>query len=141
MCVASQPGMNPVNAGGIISGLSYAADCYVNDREMKLDEAILSIGFGVLSGKISGAGANKNVVLNNTIENAKHTVARETRRANQQYANKVIASTIRSRNDVLSSAALISSSRFAAASGAANGGMEAYRGVELLPDAPAWKPW
>ena len=46
-------------AGGVIGGLSFAADCYVNDKAMKLDEAILSVGMGVVSGRIGGSGANK----------------------------------------------------------------------------------
>jgi RHS repeat-associated protein len=92
-------------AGGVIGGLSYAADCYVNDKAMKLDEAILSVGMGVVSGRIGGSGANEKMVLSNAAKSAKQTIARESRRANQQYAQKVIAATISSRNNTFASTA------------------------------------
>ena len=128
-------------AGGVIGGLSYAADSYVNDNEMKLDEALLSVGMGVVSGLIGGAGANKKMVLSNAAKSAKQTIAREGRRANQQYAQKVIASTISARNSMFSSTALNSSFKFAVGSGVSNGVTGIYSSLGWFPNLPAWKPW
>ena len=55
---------------------------------------LVAAGAGYLSGKIGGAGANENMVLTNAYNSAKQTISRETRRANQKYAGKVIAKTI-----------------------------------------------
>ena len=128
-------------AGGVIGGLSYAADCYVNDKAMKLDEAILSVGMGVVSGRIGGSGANEKMVLSNAAKSAKQTIARESRRANQQYAQKVIAATISSRNNTFASTAWVASFRFAAGTGISNGATGKYSSLELFPNAPTWKPW
>ena len=128
-------------AGGIIGGVSYAADCYVNDREMKLDEAVISVGMGVVSGRIGDHSANKKMVLTNTSKSAKQTFVRESRRANQQYAQKVISATISSRNNTFASVAWTSSLKFAAGSGIANGVTVGYSALGFFPDAPAWKPW
>ena len=128
-------------AGGIIGGLSYAADCYVNDNAIKLDEALLSVGMGVVSGRIGGPGANENMVLSNTYKNAKQTIAREMRRANEKYAEKVILKTIASRNNVFSSSSWGSSLRFAIGTGASSGVTIKYSTLGLLPNAPSWKPW
>ena len=128
-------------AGGVIGGLSYAADCYVNDKAMKLDEAILSVGMGVVSGRIGGSGANEKMVLSNAAKSVKQTIARESRRANQQYAQKVIAATISSRNNTFASTAWVASFRFAAGTGISNGATGKYSSLELFPNAPTWKPW
>ena len=128
-------------AGGVIGGLSYAADCYVNGKEMKLDEAILSVGMGVISGRIGGAGANEKLALSDAARSAKQAIAREARRANQKYAQKAIARTISSRNNVFANTAWVASFRFAAGSGVSNGVTGKYSSLGLFPDAPTWKPW
>ena len=128
-------------AGGVIGGLSFAADCYVNDKAMKLDEAILSVGMGVVSGRIGGPGANEKMVLSNAAKSAKQTIARESCRANQQYAQKVIAATISSRNNTFASTAWVASFRFAAGTSISNGATGKYSSLELFPNAPTWKPW
>lgn len=108
---------------------------------MKLDEALLSVGMGIVSGRIGKAGANGKMVLSNAAKSAKQTIARETRRANQQYAQKVIASTISTRNNIFSSTTWGASFRFAAGSGVSNGVTGIYSSWGLFPDAPTWKPW
>ena len=128
-------------AGGVIGGLSYVADCYVNDKAMKLDEAVLSVGMGVISGRIGGPGANEKMVLSNAAKSAKQTIARETRRANQKYAQKVIAATISSRNNTFATTAWAASFRFAAGTGVSNGFNGSYSSWGWFPDAPTWKPW
>lgn len=130
-----------VVAGGIIGGLSYVADCYANDKAMKLDEAMLSVGMGALAGKIGGAGANDKMALSNAANSAKQTIAREARRANQKYAQKVISATIRSCNNTFATTAWIASFRFAAGTGVSNAANVIYSGFGWFPDAPAWKPW
>ena len=52
-----------------------------------------AIFFGGLSGWIGGAGANQNLELTNMMEAGKKTLVRESRRVNQVYAQKMIAST------------------------------------------------
>ena len=128
-------------AGGVIGGLSYAADCYVNDKAMKLDEAVLSVGMGVISGRIGGSGANEKMALSNAAKSAKQTIVRETRRANQKYAQKVIAAAICSRNNAFATTAWVASFRFAAGTGVSNGVNGKYSSWGLFPDAPTWKPW
>ena len=128
-------------AGGVISGLSYAADCYVNDKAMKLDEAVISVGMGVVAGRIGGAGANEEMVLTNAANSAKQAIARETRRANQDYAQKAIAAAISSRNNTFATTAWASSARFAVGTGFSNGVNAFWSKRGLFPDAPTWKPW
>ena len=128
-------------AGGIIGGLSYVADCYFNDRAMRLDEAIASVGMGVLSGKIGGAGANKGFTLTKLIDGSKRIADRELRRANQQYAQKAIASTMGYRNNILSYTTWGASARFAAGCGASNGAIGVLSRVNTYWDVPEWKPW
>ena len=127
--------------GGVIGGLSYAADCYVNDRAMKADEAILSVGMGIVSGQIGGPGANENMLLSNAVHSARQTIARETRRANQQYAQKVISATIASLDDIFSISTWSASFRFAVGSGVSNGVTGKYSSQDLFPNVPSWKPW
>lgn len=128
-------------AGAAIGGLSYAADCYVNDREMKLDEAVLSIGMGIVSGRIGGSGANENMALTSVINSTKQTIVRESRRANQQYALKAVASTISYRNNIISVSTWSSSFRFSLGCGLSNGFTSSYSKLDLFPKAPTWKPW
>ena len=130
-----------VIAGGVIGGLSYAADCYVNNKAMKLDEAIFAVGMGAASGRIGGSGANEKMVLSNAIKSTKQTIVRENRRANQKYAQKVIETTIRSRNNTLASTAVVSSFRFAAGSVVSNGFSGFYSKVGLFSNVPTLKPW
>ncbi len=128
-------------AGAAIGGLSYAADCYVNDREMKLDEAVLSIGMGIVSGRIGGSGANENMALTSVINSTKQTIVRESRRANQQYALKAVASTISYRNNIISVSTWSSSFRFSLGCGLSNGFTSSYSKLDLFPKAPTCKPW
>ena len=113
----------------------------MNILGMKLDEAVISVGMGVVSGRIGGSGANEKMVLTNTSKSAKQAIVRESRRANQQYAQKAISATISSRNNMFASTAWTSSLRFAAGSGIANGFTVGYSALGFFPDAPAWKPW
>ena len=69
------------------------------------------------------------------------SVARETRRANQKYAQKVIAATISSRNNTFAATAWAASFRFAAGTGVSNGINGSYSSWGWFPDAPTWKPW
>lgn len=128
-------------AGGVIGGLSYVADCFVNDKAMKLDEAILSVGTGVLSGRLGGDGANKGKMLSDTIENVEQVISRELRRNNQKYAQKAIAKTVNSLNNTLELAAWSASSRFATGCGVSNGLNMKYGELGLFPEAPSCKPW
>lgn len=128
-------------AGGVIGGLSYVADCYANDKAMKLDEAILSVGMGSISGRIGGPGANEKMVLSNAAKSAKQTIARETRRTNQKYAPKVIASTISARNNTFASTAWVASFSFSVGSVVSNGVTGKYSSLGLLPNVPTWNPW
>ena len=86
-------------SGGVVGAVSYAADCYVNDKAMKLDEALFSVGAGLVSGLIGGAGANSKVMLTNISKSTKQIIARESRRANSNYAQKVITAAIGFRNN------------------------------------------
>ena len=107
--------------GGLVSGLSYVADCCVNDQPVQLDEALVSSISGVASGIISGPGVNHGKVLTNAIKSTKKTILRESRRANQKYAQKQISKAIAYRNNLLSSKALGGSIMFTATSFASNG--------------------
>ena len=69
------------------------------------------------------------------------SVARETRRANQKYAQKVIAATISSRNNTFAATAWAASFRFAAGTGVSNSINGSYSSWGWFPDAPTWKPW
>ena len=128
-------------AGGVIGGLSYAADCYVNDKAMKLDEAIVAVGSGVISGKIGGSGANQKMALTNVYDSTRNTIAREARRANQTYAQKAVASALSYRNNTVANAAWASGFRFAAGSEVSNASNIAYSRWGIFRNAPSWKPW
>lgn len=128
-------------AGGVIGGLSYAADCYVNDEAIELDDAVASVFIGTVFGYLGGPGANEGQVLTNTIRSAKETVAREVRRANQRYAQKVILSTMTYRNNILRSAALKGGVGFATSNITTDMSTKMFGAFELFPNAPAWKFW
>ena len=128
-------------AGGIIGGLSYAVDCYANKRAMKLDEAVFSVGMGVLSGRMGGPGANRKMTLSNTIKDTRRTFLREARRNNQKYAQKVVASAIKYRNNVLSSTAWSAGFKFAAGAGVTNIATGMWTKAGLLPNAPTYAFW
>ena len=130
-----------VVAGGVMGGLSYVADCYVNNKAMKLDEAILSVGAGALSGLIGGAGADKDDVLSTAYYGTKRIIEKQTHKANQKYAQKVITRAISSRNNVLESAALESTTRFTLGTFAYNFITEKLGRSGLFSNAPTWKPW
>ena len=128
-------------AGGIIGGVSYAVDSYVNDVAITLDGMILSVGMGAVSGLIGGSGANKNNTLTTTITTLKKTIAREARRANQTYAQKAVSSAVSYAGNILSTTAWSSSVKFAAGCGIANGATVAYSENRLLVDWPSFVPW
>ena len=128
-------------AGGVIGGLSYAADCYVNNKAMRLDEAVISVGMGVVSGRIGGSGANEKMVLSNAAKSTRQTIVRESRRANQKYAQKIIAAAISSRNDLFANTAWIASMRFAAGTGISNGVTGKIGSLGLFTNSLEWKPW
>ena len=88
-------------AGGVTSGLSYAADCAVNNKSFNMKEAAGSALMGALSGGLGGNGSNYKNVLTDTINGTKKVVVREMRRENKKYANKVIKSAVASRNNTL----------------------------------------
>ena len=126
--------------GGFVGGLSYIADCYVNDKAVKADEALLSVGMGVVSGRIGGAGTNEKMVLTNAAKSAKQTIARETRRANQKYAQKVIAETIGARNNLFAYTAWSAGFKFTVGSVVSNVSTVGYNSLGLFPDMPALNP-
>ena len=128
-------------AGGIIGGLSYVADCYFHDKAMKLDEAIVSVGMGVISGQIGGPGANEHMALTNVIKSTKTVMAREARRANRQYAQKAIMSAIRYRNNTISVSSWSSSFLFSTGTGISNAVTGAYSELDWLPNFLSYKPW
>ena len=128
-------------AGGIIGGLSYVADCYFHDKAMKLDEAIVSAGMGVMSGQIGGPGANEHMALTNAIKSTKTVMAREARRANRQYAQKAIMSAIRHRNNTISASSWSSSFLFSTGTGISNAVTGAYSELDWLPNFLSYKPW
>ena len=106
--------------GGAIGGLSYVTDCFVNNSQITLDGAAMSIAMGILSGRVGGPGANQNYTLTNTILSLKRSVLREGRRANQKYAQKAIMSLATYVNNIFAEIVLDSSVLFAAGCGIAN---------------------
>lgn len=96
---------------------------------------------GVISGHIGGSGANENMFLSNAAKSAKQTIAREARRENQKYAQKVIAETIRSRNNIFATTAWSASFRFAVGTGISNGVSGHYGSWGWFPNAPTLKLW
>ena len=127
-------------AGGVVGGLSYVADCYVNDKAIKLDEAVLAVGMGVFSAKIGGAGANQKMVLTNVYESTRNTIAREAYRANQKYAQKAVAAALSYRNNTIASTAWASGFRFVAGSEVSNAFNIGYSRWAPF-NTPIWKPW
>lgn len=110
-----------IGLGAVIGGVSYAVDCVVNNKSMKLDEMIVSVGMGAVSGRIGGPGANQNMVLTNTIKTSMKTTAIMSARNCVTYAAKRIAATNAWRNNILSVNVWSSSARFAAGTGVSNG--------------------
>ena len=101
-------------ASGIIGGLSYVADCYVNKSKMNIVEAGAAVVGGYISGKIGGDGANKNLTLTNTYNYAKQKVARESRRIWKKYAQKAATSAISYCKNTFALAAWSGGSKYAA---------------------------
>lgn len=101
-------------------------------QEIKLDEVIIATASGAISGLIGGSGANENLVLTNAIKGTKQAVTRELRRANQKYAQKVIASAISRRNGLLTSAISSASTKFGVGAGVANATIEEYKTIDLF---------
>ena len=128
-------------ASGVMGGLSYAADCYVNDRAINLGEAAVSVVMGVASGIIGGPGANKDLVLSNAARSVKQTIGRETRRANQRYAQKVIAAAVSSRNNTFSSIGLASIFKFTIGTGLSNFVNGKASSCRSFRNAPILEPW
>ena len=91
--------------GGIISGVSYAADCYVTKKAPNIVDAAFEIGSGVLSGRSGKSGVNKGAELSDLYYRTKQKIARERRRENQSYAAKAIRSAVSYRNNVFACAA------------------------------------
>ena len=141
-CVAASPLGLPgqIIAGGVIGGLSYGADAYVNDSEVTLDGAVISIGMGMLSGLIGGKGANHNFALTDAIKSTKNTLAREARRANQQYAQKVITTSINNRNNTLKFAACVSSLRYAGGAFVSSNITSWYSNNRIFNKLPSYQP-
>ena len=128
-------------AGGIIGGLSYVADCYVNDKPLKLDDAMLAVGMGYFSGKIGGAGANENMMLTDSAHRTMQVITREAHRANQEYAQKAKARAIGYCINLFEFTTWEASVRFAIGTGVSNGVTTEYGDINPLPQMPSWKPW
>ena len=125
-------------AGGIIGGLSYIADCNVNNVPVKLDTALTSVVSGSMSGYIGGSGVNSKMVLNNTIEGTKKIIGREARRSNQDYAQKRVMSAIQFRNNTLAMAAWSGSAKFSLGLSVSSSVVNIYNSIGLFPNAPTW---
>ena len=130
-----------VTVGGAIGAVSYAADCYVNDKAMRLDEGILATISGCASGFIGGPGANNRYVLSDTIEYLGNTVAREARRQNQTYALKAVTSAYSYARGIVAPTAWWSSVRFSAGTGFSTTLTGLYGRNPWWKNAPSWKPW
>ena len=128
-------------AGGIIGGLSYVADCYVNDKPLKLDEAMLSVGMGYISGRIGGSGANENMMLTDSARRTMQVITREAHRANQEYAQKAKARAIGYCINLFEFTTWEASSRFAIGTGVSNGVTTEFSDKNPFPQMPSWKPW
>ena len=124
-------------AGAAIGGLSYFADCAVNDKKANAFELGMSVGLGVLSGQIGGAGANEHYKLTNLINSSQQVIAREARRSNTKYAAKAITSTVTYKSNTLSMAAWGTSMRFSAGCGISNGALTGFGQLKELISA-AW---
>ena len=128
-------------AGGIIGGVSYIADCYVNNTEITLDGAVVSVLMGIASGAIGGPGANKNNTLTNSVLQFRRTLAREARRANQVYAQKAIASITSYIHNILAVTTWGSSIKFSAGCGVASAITTIYANNRIFSSLPSWNPW
>lgn len=71
------------------------------ENSFNMKEAAGSALMGALSGGLGGNGSSYKNVLTDTINGTKKVVAREMRRENKKYANKVIKSAVASRNNTL----------------------------------------
>ncbi len=107
-------------AGAAIGGGSYYVECKVTGKEVDPLNMGTAIVFGGISGWIGGAGANQNLELTNMIEEEKKTLLREARRANQTYAQKMVASTTTYVRNSIAVAASSAGVRFYAGSRLAN---------------------
>lgn len=97
---------------GVLGAATYIADSKVNNQDITLLGVVSSISFGVLSAKIGGNGANYKFSLSNSMEQAKKSIAREIRRANQKYAQKAIFRISTDLKNQLLDTAIVSSVRF-----------------------------
>ena len=109
-----------IAAGALIGGGSYIADSLINNKTIKLDEAIVATSAGALSGRIGGAGANQYGTLSKAIKLSTKTSAKYATKSSTKYAAKRIASAKSYRNNTLSLSAWGSSARFSAGIGASN---------------------
>jgi len=125
--------------GGALGGVSYIADSYVNQKSMYLGEAGLSIMMGMASGAIGGPGANKGMVLSDTIEFVGKTAAREARRQNQTYAAKALTRATAYGTNILSSTAWEASIRFSAGCGVSSGVTTAASNSGILSWCRFWE--
>ena len=81
------------------------------------------------------------MVLSNVIDSTKKTITCETRRANQQYAQKAIATASSYKSNVIALSTWSASFRFSLGCGVSNGVTSGYSRFGFFPTAPTWKPW
>jgi hypothetical protein len=127
--------------GGGIGGVSYIADCYVNDKPINSGELGFSVVMGMASGAIGGPGANEGLVLTDAIEYMGKAAAREARRANQKYAAKALGNAMSYGSNILSSSAWEASIRFSAGCGVANGFTSSASEYSIFEDCWTWPLW
>ena len=100
--------------GAVIGGGSYAADCAVNKKRIRLDEMTVSVATGAFAGWLGGDGANKEKTLTNTIKIAKKKIERMKLRKCVSYVTKQNARTKAWRNNILSYSVLDGVIKFSA---------------------------
>lgn len=79
--------------------------------------------------------------MTNSILQLKKTIARETRRANQKYAQKAIAAMTSYVYNILDVSAFSSSVIFAAGCGVSSAVTTGYANYRLFQNWPSWKFW
>lgn len=100
--------------GAVIGGGSYAADCAVNKKRIRLDEMTVSVATGAFAGWLGGDGANKEKTLTNTIKIAEKKIERMKLRKCVSYVTKQNARTKAWRNNILSYSVLDGVIKFSA---------------------------
>lgn len=92
----------------------------IHNKSFNMKEAAGSTVMGALSGGLGGNGSNYKNVLTDTINGTKKVIAREMRRENKKYANKVIKSAVASKNNTLALAFWSGSASFTLGCGISN---------------------